>query len=134
MSFSFDISYKICPNQKDNEELESTILNITKHYISCTWYAADSDGISNNLGFQIPQNEIDNLEEIIKKVNSTPNIYIDFIVANNPGSDSIDIYRSAIFLSRCYRREYLLEYKQQVKELQTTNPCFFKLNQLCTRD
>ncbi len=131
MSFSFDISYKLTPNIADNEELECTILNITKQYISCTWCAADCEGNSKNLGFNITANEISCLEEIIRKVRSTPNIYIDFIVAhtkNDGPLETVDIYRSPTFLSSC-RFEYPLIYKQQVEQF--TDPNYVKLNKMC---
>lgn len=125
MSFAFDISYKLTGNINDDEELEMRIFHITKSYISCTWYAADCDGISKNLGFQIPMSETESLEEIINKVKSTPNIYIDFIVFGE-----VDIYRSPLFLSRC-PEEYRLEYKRGVEEM--IEPLHIRLNKMCNQ-
>lgn len=126
MSFAFDISYKLTGNINDDEELEMRIFNITKSYISCTWCAADSNGTTKNLGFEIPKCEIVSLHDIIKKVKSTPNIYIDFIYSHE---DEIEIYRSPSFLKNC-SDAYCLEYNQIIGGM--TNPTFIELNRMCS--
>jgi hypothetical protein len=137
--FTFDISYKITNNVDSN--LDDTVFEITNDYKSCKWYASDSGPFSNtsndvspsspsqatitrNHGFNVE--DAGDLQEIIRKVGESPNLFIDFIVWNE-NHDCIEIYRSKNFLTHA-SSDFVALYVMQINNL---NGMFKGLHQLC---
>jgi hypothetical protein len=134
--FSFDISYLY--EEKDLENLDQIIFDITNEYTSCKWYASDCGPslelkLSRNHGFNI--DNVDDLQEIIRRIGETDKLFIDFVYYSaSPAAGDLkdseifmEIYRSKNFLSHA-TGDFVAMYTVQINNL---SGVYQQLHQLC---